>query len=116
MWLLINKYYPLYEANGLDKLTPNSVLEATNRAKVDTEPYLKFREEQISLDENSVMDTDTLKNIYNDWYMEAYNKKPAKPAGIIDYFVGEGFSKKGKNIKGIKYELDMNSLKSDFDK
>ena len=119
MWLLINKYYPIYEKEGLDKLTPECVKESTNRAKVDTEPYLKFREEQITLDDEAVMDTDTLKSIYNEWYSNTYNKKATKPAGIIDYFVGEGFIKKGKMIKGIKYELNMElvaeSIKSELD-
>lgn len=119
MWLLINKYYPIYVDNGLDALTPPCVMESTNRAKTESEPYLKFREEQISYDEESVMDTDTLRSIYNEWYVSTYNRKPTKPAGIIDYFVGEGFVKKGKVIRGIKYELDMTSLseslKSEFD-
>jgi hypothetical protein len=83
------------------------VKESTNRAKIDTEPYLKFNEEQITLDDDSFMDIDTLKSIYNEWHLNTYNKKALKPAGIIDYFVGEGFIKKGKLIKGIKYELNM---------
>jgi P4 family phage/plasmid primase-like protien len=107
MWLLINKYFPIYEKEGLDKLTPECVKESTNRAKIDTEPYLKFNEEQITLDDDSFMDIDTLKSIYNEWHLNTYNKKALKPAGIIDYFVGEGFIKKGKLIKGIKYELNM---------
>lgn len=103
MWLLINKYYPIYEANGLDALTPECVMEATNRAKVDTEPYLKFSEELITFDEESFMDIDELKSCYIVWYLDAYTKKAIKPAGIIDYFVGEGCIKKGKSIKGIKF-------------
>jgi putative DNA primase/helicase len=119
MWLLINKYYPIYDKEGLDKLTPDCVKESTNRAKVDTEPYLKFREEQITLDDDDFMDTDSLKSIYNEWYTNTYNKKATKPAGIIDYFVGEGFLKIKKMIKGIKYELNTDSvtesIKSELD-
>ena len=119
MWLLINKYYQIYEKEGLDKLTPECVKESTNRAKVDTEPYLKFTEEQITFDEDSFMDIDTLKSCYSAWYLEAYSKKATKPAGIIDYFVGEGFLKKGKMIKGIKYgdKMDFTSeaIKSELD-
>jgi P4 family phage/plasmid primase-like protien len=119
MWLLINKYYPIYEKVGLDDLTPECVKESTNLAKVESEPYLKFTEEQIIFDEDSFIDTDTLKGAYNEWYTSTYNKRATKPAGIIDYFVGEGFVKKGKIIKGIRYELNMDSvtdsLKSDLD-
>ena len=119
MWLLINKYYLLYEVEGLDKLTPECVKESTNRAKIDTEPYLKFTEEQITYDDESFIDIETLKSCYSMWYLEAYSKKPAKSAGIIDYFVGEGFIKKGKIIKGIKYgnEIDSmaDSLKTELD-
>ncbi len=104
MWLLINKYYPIYEAKGLDELTPPCVMEATNRAKVDTEPYLKFSEELITFDEESLMDIDELKSCYIVWYLDAYTKKAMKPAGIIDYFVGERCIKKGKLIKGIKFK------------
>ena len=65
------------------------------------------------------MDIDTLKSCYSAWYLEAYSKKATKPAGIIDYFVGEGFLKKGKMIKGIKYgdKMDFTSeaIKSELD-
>lgn len=119
MWLLINKYYPIYEKIGLDELTPECVKESTNLAKVESEPYLKFTEELITFDEDSFMNTDELKSEYNEWYTNTYNKKATKPAGIIDYFVGEGFIKKGKIIKGIKCELNMesitDSLKSELD-
>jgi phage/plasmid-associated DNA primase len=105
MWLLLNKYLPIYQEYGLDALTPECVKEATNRAKTETEPYLKFSEEKIAFDEKACTDIDVLKTIYNDWHMSFYNKKATKPAGIIDYFVGEGCVKKGKNIIGIKTDL-----------
>lgn len=105
MWLLINKYYSIYEEFGLDALTPECVKEATNRAKTETEPYLKFKEDKIIFDEKAIMDVDILKTMYNDWHLSFYNKKATKPAGIIDYFISEGCVKKGKNIIGIKGDL-----------
>jgi putative DNA primase/helicase len=119
MWLLINKYFPLYEKEGLDNLTPESVKQATDRAKVDTEPYLKFKEEQIIVDEKSFVDIKMLKQLYDEWYGSTYGKRSNKPAGIIDYFVDEGFTKKGNKILGIRYEVNIESvdeiIKSDFD-
>ena len=106
MWLLINKYYPTYEKLGLDALTPECVKEATNRAKTETEPYLKFRDDRIIFDEKSSMTTDLLKIMYNDWYTTFYNKKATKPAGIIDYFKSEGCIVRGKNMIGIKVKED----------
>jgi P4 family phage/plasmid primase-like protien len=105
MWLLINKYYKIYDEKGLDALTPECVKEATNRAKTETEPYLKFSEDNIVFDENAVMEINTLKTLYNEWHLTYYNKKATKPAGIVDYFIGEGCIKKGKNIIGIKGDL-----------
>lgn len=105
MWLLINKYLPIYQEYGLDVLTPECVKEATNKAKTETEPYLKFSEEKIMFDEKASTDIDVLKTMYNEWHLTFYNKKATKPAGIIDYFVGEGCIKRGKNIIGIKTDL-----------
>ena len=110
MWLLLNKYYPIYKKYGLDNLTPESVKEATNRAKVETEPYLKFKEENIEDDEKSFIDVDSLKQIYKGWHEGFYNKKATKPAGIIDYFVGEGYKKKGKTIYGIKHNGELGMI------
>jgi P4 family phage/plasmid primase-like protien len=107
MWLLINKYYPMYVTNGLDKLTPECVMEATNRAKADTEPYLKFTEDLIVYDDNA-KDTkiNDIIDAYKEWFEGIYNKKTAKAANIIDYFVGEGCAKKGRLLMGVK--LDYN--------
>jgi P4 family phage/plasmid primase-like protien len=113
MWLLINKYYPIYEEFGLDALTPDCVKEATNRAKSETEPYLKFKEDKIIIDDKAIMDTNELKTMYNEWHLAFYNKKATKPAGIIDYFIGEGCIKKGKIITGIRGDL-MGGMSDDI--
>ena len=121
MWLLINKYYPIYEANGLDALTPECVINATDSAKADTEPYLKFRNDLITDDKNGPgISIKTLIKSYKYWYFGMYNKNTIKPSGIVDYFAGENFdiNKKEKIIKGIKMDMsDFNeSSKSDLDR
>jgi P4 family phage/plasmid primase-like protien len=106
IWLLINKYLPLYDNFGLDKLTPECVKIATNKAKTDTEPYLKFTEEMIEFDKEGFIGIKELKSSYNEWFSISFNKKSQRPAGIIDHYLEKGCEKKGKNIYGIKCKTE----------
>jgi P4 family phage/plasmid primase-like protien len=109
MWILLNKYYPLYEQKGLDALTPTSINNYTKKYEETAEPYLKYSEEQISFNPDGEMLVTELKQNYIDWYLGEYACKPQKPGGIVDFFVDKGCVKKGKLIKGITYcELDTN--------
>jgi P4 family phage/plasmid primase-like protien len=115
MWLLINKYYPMYEAYGLDKLTPDCVMESTNRAKADTEPYLKFTEDLIVYDDNA-KDTkiNDIITAYKEWFFGIYTKNTAKPASIIEYFVGEGCIKKGRLLLGIRLDYNKDVVSNTY--
>ena len=109
MWLLLNKYYPLYEKKGLDSLTPQSITDYTKKYEQAAEPYLQFCDENIEFNKDGEMLVEELRTNYISWYNNSIGGKPVKPAGIIDFFVNKGCIKKGKIIKGI-IPSDLNGI------
>lgn len=119
MWLLINKYYPIYVKRGLDNLTPDIIKNYTKKYEEASEPYLQFCDDNIQFCPSGEMIVDEVKNSYIAWYANSVGGKPVKPGGIIDYFISKGCVKRGKLIKGITlkdmYELANDSLVSELD-
>lgn len=109
MWLLVNKYYILYEEKGLDALTPQSITDYTKKYEQAAEPYLQFCEENIEFNKDGEMLVEELRSDYISWYINSIGGKPVKPGGIVDFFIGKGCIKKGKIIKGI-IPSDINSI------
>jgi hypothetical protein len=110
MWLLLNKYYPLYQEKQLDKLTPESITNYTKKYERAAEPYLQFCDENITFNEDVEIMVDELRKSYIEWYQNSIGGKPVKPGGIIDYFISKGCVKKGKIIKGINYNDSLNLM------
>jgi P4 family phage/plasmid primase-like protien len=114
MWLLLNKYYPLYEEKGLDVLTPKSITEYTKKYEQAAEPYLHFSQELIEFNKDGEMLVDELRSSYTAWYQNAVGGRPIKPGGIIEYFTNKGCTKKGNIIKGI-IRADINKILDSLD-
>jgi P4 family phage/plasmid primase-like protien len=112
MWLLINKYYPIYEKVGLDTLTPESIKNYTKKYEENSEPYMKFIDEIIDFNDEGELLIEDIKNMYITWYNTSIGTRPVKPGGIIDYFIQKGCVKKGKIIKGICHKGLYDSIKS----
>lgn len=108
MWLLINVYYPIYvENDGLDKLEPERVKDATNKYKTDSNAILEYINENLEKDETTDVNFNDTYEAFKGWYVNGYNdKKPLQRKKFREYFDNNGFktsnSNRGLVIKGLK--------------
>ncbi|AYV80252.1 MAG: D5-like helicase-primase, partial [Gaeavirus sp.] len=122
MWLLINKYYPIYKQQGLDKLEPDCVKLSTKKYKKDSNFYLEFVEENFINSPTEVLYKDDAYRSFKEWYSNNYNeRKPPPMKKLVEFFTENGYEvKKGGYIQGITLkdqnsrtlvDLDYNNMK-----
>jgi P4 family phage/plasmid primase-like protien len=104
VWLLLNKYFPIYKKhNGLDKLEPESVKLSTNKYKEESNVYLEYLNENIDRDEKECIPVEMLWNTFKEWYANNHNdKKPPPMKKMVEYFKNNAYTIKRGNIYGIK--------------
>lgn len=109
IWLLINIYYPMYVDNeGLDNLEPESVKDATNKYKNDSNAVMEFFNEVLEKDSspNAFLIFDIVWKVFKGWYTNSYNDKKPQRKKFKEYFDNNGFkvesNSDGLIIKGIK--------------
>jgi phage/plasmid-associated DNA primase len=109
VWLLINVYYPMYVDNeGLDNLEPESVKEATNKYKTDSNAVMEFFNEVLEKDPspNAYLIFDNVWEMFRGWYTNSYNDKKPQRKKFKEYFDNNNFkvetNSKGLIIRGIK--------------
>lgn len=111
MWLLINVYYPIYvENDGLDKLEPDRVKNATDKYKTDSNAILEYINENLEKDDTSDINFNDIYEAFKIWYVNGYNdKKPLQRKKFKEYFDNNGFkianSNRGIVIKGLKFKV-----------
>ena len=109
IWLLINIYYPMYvDSEGMDNLEPESVKEATNKYKTDSNAVMEFFNEVLEKDTNpnGYLIFDNVWEMFRGWYTNSYNDKKPQRKKFKEYFDTNGFkvesNSKGLIIRGIK--------------
>lgn len=119
IWLLINVYYPMYVDNeGLDNLEPESVKEATNKYKTDSNAVMEFFNEVLEKDPspNAYLLFDNVWEMFRGWYANSYNDKKPQRKKFKEYFDTNNFkvesNNKGLIIRGIK---EKNPSRNDMD-
>ena len=114
IWLIINKYYPIYEA-GIDgkkyKIKePAKVTEYTNNYKIESDAYAEFLDEIIEKTDN---DNDCemisfLYDLYKKWYQLSYTDKPEPKKNFIGYLKKNNYKMDKQNVYRIKYVMGIN--------
>ena len=107
IWLLINKYYPIYKKNnGLDTIEPERVKISTNKYKQDSNIYIEFCNEILDFDSKQTLPKNMVWSMFKEWFSNSYNSTKAPPQkDLIEYFDNNNFKiEKGINgmIHGIK--------------
>ena len=107
IWLLINKYYPIYKKNnGLDTIEPERVKISTNKYKQDSNIYVEFCNEILDFDCKQSLPKNMVWSMFKEWFSNSYNSTKAPPQkDLIEYFDNNNFKiEKGINgmIHGIK--------------
>lgn len=123
MWLLLNKYYPLYQKEGLkDPEThcePEKVLMYTRKYERDTDTFLDFFEgEDIEITGNK-RDCETIVAVYEvfkAWYKAVYDSKPPNKKEFLEYLAGsDRFDCDKKYIYGLRFSVDENEKQNNID-
>lgn len=103
IWLLINKYYPLYKKSGLDKLEPDRVKLSTNKYKQDSNIYMEYFNEMLEIDEKESLQKELAWSIFKEWYSNSYNSiKPPPQKKLIEFFESNNYKISKGVIFGIK--------------
>lgn len=114
MWLIVNKYYPIYE-KGLKgrkyKITePDKVKLYTKNYKMDSDVYMEFLEENL-ITTNNDGDTENIAFLFEtfrDWYSASYTEKPPPKKSFMSYLKKKKYKMDKQKIFGVKYALGLN--------
>lgn len=119
MWILINKYYPEYKKNGLDKIEPDRVKLSTNKYKADSNVFIEFFNENLENNtdiENAKISKTEVWKIFKEWCSSAYNeKKQISQKKLIEYFENNNY-KITSGAKGYIYGIikkEFNEINND---
>ena len=112
MWLVITKYYPIYEKgiNGSKyKIKePEKITIFTKKYQMKSDIIMKYIDDNIDITNND-KDTETIKDLYDnfkDWYRNNYTDKLPNKDLFVDYISKKMIVDKNK-IKGIRISNDL---------
>jgi len=110
IWLLINKYYPIYRDKGLDSLEPETVKLSTNKYKKDSNIYMEFFTDMLENDEKETLPKELVWGIFKEWHDNSYNGSKAPPQKrLVEFFENNNYKINRGIIYGIKLkENDIN--------
>ena len=113
IWLLLNKYYPIFK-NGVNGkrytiYEPSLVTQYTNAYKKDSDFYVEFLEENFEITGNDE-DQETIQFVYDtftNWYSSSYGDKAPPKKKFIDYLTKNKYKNDKRNIHGISFIIDF---------
>lgn len=105
VWLLLNKYYPLYVKSGI--IEPPLVTSFTDKYKKDVDMYWEFLLNNVEI---TKLDTDS-ENVaglyvsFKSWYNESHTKNKNCPdrKQFINYLEEAGYKMENGKVFGMKY-------------
>ena len=112
IWLLINKYYPIYKEKKLDTIEPLRVKLSTDKYKKDSNIYIEFFNDHLENDKSKEsLPKDLVWGLFKEWHSNAYNGSKAPPQKkLIEFFESNNYKIKGNVVYGIKIkDHDVNN-------
>lgn len=113
MWLILTKYYPIYDA-GIDgkkyKIKePEKVKQFTKNYKMDSDVYMEFLDENIAKSENK-KDTVSISFLYDtfrQWYKGSYTEAAPPKKNFVAYLTKCEYTIDKQQIYNVKYALGL---------
>lgn len=112
MWLIITKYYPIYEKGYGGKSfkirEPEIVKQHTNDYKTNSDIYAEFINSNINVtkDSNDTEKIDSLYDTFKSWYIGSYSDKAPDKKTFVNYFTKNKFKVDKRTIYGITLNID----------
>lgn len=114
MWLVITRYYPIYEKGFNNRkykiYEPEKVKSHTNDYKIGSDVYAEFLEEWIDKtdDKKDVESIESVNKQFKEWYFNSYTQKPPPKKILVAYLKKNGFKVERNNVYGIKVHYSAN--------
>lgn len=113
MWLIITKYYPIYEKGYGGKpfkiLEPEIVKQYTNDYKNNSDVYAEFLDTNVDItkenDDNEKIDF--LYDSFKGWYTGSYSDKAPDKKTFTNYFTKNKFKMDKRCIYGVKARINF---------
>jgi P4 family phage/plasmid primase-like protien len=109
IWLIITKYYPIYEKGVNGKkfkiYEPEKVKTHTNDYKIGSDVYAEFIEENIDKTNDKKGDIESMASVhkqFKEWYFNSYSEKPPPKKLFVSYLKKNGYTIENQNIYGIR--------------
>ena len=108
MWLVITKYYPIYEEGIAGKkfkiYEPQKVKDNTNDYKIGSDVYAEFLDENIEKtdDKKNVESMDSIAKLFKEWYTGSYSEKPPPKKNFIAYLKKNKYVIANQNVYGVR--------------
>jgi len=103
IWLLINKYYPIYRDKGLDSLEPQRVKLSTDKYKQDSNIYMEFLNDALEIDEKESLPKELVWGIFKEWHSNSYHGAKLPPQKrLVEFFENSNYKINRGIINGIK--------------
>ena len=107
IWYLINKYYKIYQKQGLKE--PEKVLAHTKKYKKASDVYLEFIDENLEVTKSNkdFESVDILYSTFKNWFSESYSTKcNISKKEFIDYFLNNKYNIAKGYLYGAKFKND----------
>ena len=107
IWLLINKWYPIYKKSGLSE--PDKVKQHTNNYKKQSDVFLEFIEENLEITK-STKDFESLDILYSTFKIWFNESNPVKcnisKKELQEYFKNNGYNTDKNHLYGAKFKSE----------
>lgn len=108
IWLVIRKYYPIYEEGVNGKKykihEPEKVKQHTNDYKIDSDVYAEYLASNVEKT-NKKTDVESIESLakqFKEWYIGSYSDKAPPKKLFVAYLKKDGYVIEKQNIYGIK--------------
>ena len=110
MYLLIHKYYPIYQSKGLSKLEPESVRNSTKTYKDNSDSFSEFLNHYDKIESvKEYVIIDELWASYSEWLKKDYpNAKLSNSRKLKQYLELAGYNVNKNKVLGLKRKEDLN--------
>ncbi|VBB18408.1 D5-like helicase-primase [Yasminevirus sp. GU-2018] len=113
MWLIITKYYPLYEKGYNGKsykiIEPPKVKQQTDEYKTNSDVYAEFLRDNVT-QTDSDKDIETIEFLhknFKDWYVTSYSDKAPPKKILTAYLKKNGYKVERQNVYGVKFNTGL---------
>ena len=116
MWILLKKYFPVYQKNNFSIKEPEEVLAASLSYQKSNDKYLEWFEEQVeNCDEGDRADISEFYQTFKHWYQMAFDEAPPKKKDFIDYLSKKYKVEKSRFVYGIRMKIMDDDYKDALD-